>query len=169
MIQLINHYEEKVAECILSIQLPAYKVEADLIEFDGIPRLLDTVEDIKNSNELFLGKLEGSKLVGFISVGFISYEDTSELIDICRLVVDPNHFRKGIASELLNYLLTVIANDKKVVVSTGAKNVPAIMLYERYNFKKFAEIEVEPDFYITQLVYEGKKDLLNMNIHFDIS
>ncbi|MFJ7828046.1 GNAT family N-acetyltransferase [Psychrobacillus sp. NPDC096623] len=152
MIQLINHKEEKVAECILSIQLPAYKVEADLIGFDGIPQLLDTVEDIKNSNELFIGKLDGSKLVGFIS-----YEDTNELIDICRLVVDPNHFRKGIASELVNYLLTVKANDKKVVVSTGAKNVPAITLYERYNFKKLAEIEVEPDFYIIQLTYEEKK------------
>ena len=152
MIQLINHRDAKVAESILSIQLPAYKVEADLIGFNGIPQLLDSVENIKNSRELFLGKLVGSELVGFIS-----YEDTAELIDICRLVVDPNHFRKGIASELLNNLLTVYANEKKVVVLTGAKNIPAITLYERSNFKKFADIEVEQNFYITQLSYERKK------------
>lgn len=152
MIQLINHEDEKVAERILSIQLPAYKVEADLIGFDGIPQLLDTVEDIKNSKELFLGKLEGSKLVAFLS-----YEDTEELIEICRLVVDPNHFRKGIASELLNYLLSVKVNDKKVIVSTGAKNVPAITLYERHNFMKVVDIEIEPNFFVTQLTYEGKK------------
>jgi len=148
MIQLVNHHDEKVARSILLIQLPAYKVEADLIGFDGIPQLLDTIEDIKNSSELFLGKLEGSKLVGFLS-----YEDTDEQIDICRLVVDPNHFRKGIASELLNFVLTVKANEKKVVVSTGAKNVPAITLYERYNFKKVADIEIESNFFITQFTY----------------
>lgn len=151
MIQLVNHKDEMVAESILSIQLPAYKVEADLIGFDGIPQLLDTVEDIKNSKELFLGKLDGSKLVGFLS-----YEDTEELIDICRLVVDPNHFRKGIASELIDYLLSIQTNGKKVVVSTGAKNVPAITLYERHNFKKIANIEVEPNFFIAQLTYERK-------------
>ncbi|MEK3979601.1 GNAT family N-acetyltransferase [Psychrobacillus sp. FSL K6-2836] len=152
MIQLINHKDEKVAESILSIQLPAYKVEADLIGFDGIPQLLDTIEDIKNSKELFFGKLDGSKLVGFLS-----YEDTEELIDICRLVVDPNYFRKGIASELIDYLLSIKNSEKNVVVSTGAKNVPAITLYERHNFKKVADIEIEPNFYITQLTYEGKK------------
>ncbi|QUG43537.1 GNAT family N-acetyltransferase [Psychrobacillus sp. INOP01] len=152
MIQLVNNEDAKVAESILSIQLPAYKVEADLIGFDGIPQLLDTVKDIRKSRELFLGKLDGSKMMGFIS-----YEDTDELIDICRLVVDPNHFRKGIASELLTYLLNVKASEKKVVVSTGAKNIPAITLYERHNFKKLEDIEIEPDFYITQLTYEGKK------------
>lgn len=152
MIQLINHRDGKVAESILSIQIPAYKVEADLIGFNGIPQLLDTVENIKKSRELFLGKLDSSKLVGFIS-----YEETAELIDICRLVVDPNHFRKGIASELLKYLLKVYANEKKVVVSTGAKNIPAITLYERNNFKKFADIEIEKNFYITQLSHEKKR------------
>lgn len=152
MIQLVNHNDEKVAESILSIQLPAYKVEADLIGFDGIPQLLDTVENIKSSKEQFLGKLDGSKLVGFLS-----YEGTDELIDICRLVVDPNHFRKGIASELLSYLLNVYAYEKKIIVSTGAKNIPAITLYERHNFKKLEDVEIEPDFYITQLTYERKK------------
>ena len=151
MIQIVNHKDEIVAENILSIQLPAYKVEADLIGFGGIPQLLDTVEDIKDSEELFLGRLDGSNLVGFLS-----YKVTDELIDICRLVVDPNHFRKGIASELLNYLLTVKANEKKVVVSTGAKNVPAITLYEKHNFKKIADIEIEPDFFITQLMREKR-------------
>ncbi|MCZ8533618.1 GNAT family N-acetyltransferase [Psychrobacillus psychrodurans] len=152
MIQLVNHNDEKVAESILSIQLPAYKIEADLIGFDGIPQLLDTVENIKGSKERFLGKLDGSKLVGFLS-----YEGTDELIDICRLVVDPNHFRKGIASELLSYLLNVYAYEKKIIVSTGAKNIPAITLYERHNFKKLEDVEIEPDFYITQLTYERKK------------
>ncbi|MER2172944.1 MAG: GNAT family N-acetyltransferase [Psychrobacillus psychrodurans] len=152
MIQLVNHNDEKVAESILSIQLPAYKVEADLIGFDGIPQLLDTVENIKSSKEQFLGKLDGSKLVGFLS-----YEGTEELIDICRLVVDPNHFRKGIASELLSYLLNVYGNVKKIVVSTGAKNTPAITLYERHNFTKLVDVEIEPDFFITQLTYERKK------------
>lgn len=56
MIQILFHQEEKVAEEILEIQLLAYKVEAELIEFDGIPQLQDSIHDIimtRCTSELF--------------------------------------------------------------------------------------------------------------------
>ncbi|ALC87290.1 hypothetical protein AM499_16820 [Bacillus sp. FJAT-22090] len=149
MIQILFHQEEKVAEEILEIQLLAYKIEAELIEFDGIPQLQDSIHDIIMSKEIFIGYYEEMQLTGFIS-----FMNTDELIDICRLVVHPNFFRKGIASALLKHVLEIKKENQRVEVSTGAKNTPAIQLYERFGFNKINDIEIEPNFFITQLIYK---------------
>lgn len=151
MIQILDHKEKGTAEKMLAIQLPAYQIEAELIEFEGIPQLNDTPQSIMSSEEVFLGYFEQSALAGFIS-----YTETNELIDICRLVVHPNHFRKGIASSLLKDLLANKKKSQEVIVSTGAKNNPAIKLYEHFGFVKMEDIEVAPNFFITQLTYRGE-------------
>lgn len=148
MIQLLNHRQKEIADQLLAVQLPAYQIEAELIQFNGIPQLNDTSQSLMSSDEIFLGYFEGLKLAGFIS-----YTETKELIDICRLVVHPNYFRKGIASLLLTYLLSTKQSVQQIVVTTGAKNTPAIRLYERFGFSKTKDIEVEPNFFITQLNY----------------
>ncbi|MEI4771058.1 GNAT family N-acetyltransferase [Psychrobacillus sp. FJAT-51614] len=149
MIQSLHHQEEKVAKEILEIQLPAYKIEAELIGFNGIPQLKDTIHNIMISKEIFVGYYDESQLTGFIS-----FMITDGLIDICRLVVHPNFFRKGIASALLKYVLEIKKENQHIEVSTGAKNTPAIQLYERFGFKKINDIEIEPSFFITQLIYK---------------
>lgn len=148
MIHLLNHHQKEIAEQMLAVQLPAYQIEAELIRFNGIPQLNDTPQSLMSSDEIFIGYFERSKLAGFIS-----FTETEELIDICRLVVHPDFFRKGIASSLLTYLLASKQSIQKVVVSTGAKNTPAIQLYERFGFAKTKDIEVEPNFFITELNY----------------
>lgn len=148
MNQVLFHREEQVARQILSVQIPSYKIEAQLIQFEGIPQLRDTIEDIMVSEETFIGSMEGGKLIGFVS-----YTETAEVIDICRMVVHPDYFRRGIASSLLKYVLGLKKENQQVVVCTGAKNVPAIQLYERFGFTKARDIEVESDFYITELTY----------------
>ncbi|WP_144512615.1 N-acetyltransferase [Bacillus sp. FJAT-22090] len=150
MIQILDHKEKGTAEQMLAVQLPAYQIEAELIQFDGIPQLNDTPQSIMISEEIFLGYFEHSALAGFLS-----YTETDELIDICRLVVHPSHFRKGIASSLLKHLLSTKKMHQGVIVATGAKNKPAIKLYEHFGFAKMKEIEVEPNFFITQLSYRG--------------
>lgn len=148
MNQILLHWEEQVAKQILSVQLPSYKIEAQLIQFDGIPQLREKVEDIMVSEETFIGSIEENKLIGFVS-----YTETTELIDICRMVVHPDFFRRGIASSLLKHVLALKKENQQVVVCTGAKNVPAIHLYERFGFIKARDIEVESNFYITELTY----------------
>lgn len=148
MNQVLFHREEQMARKILSVQIPSYKIEAQLIQFDGIPQLRDTIEDIMVSEEIFIGSMEGDKLIGFVS-----YTETAELIDICRMVVHPNYFRRGIASSLLKHILGLKKEEQQIVVCTGAKNIPAIQLYERFEFTKVRNIEVEPNFYITELTY----------------
>lgn len=137
----MNHQERRVAEQLLEVQLPAYRIEAELIGFDDIPPLRDTAETLMVCNEIFAGfKLEGTL------AGFISYEAVgAEVLNLCRMVVHPDYFRKGIARSLLAYVLEGAGMHKKVTVSTGANNEPAKALYRSFGFIDAGEIEIAPE------------------------
>nr|WP_244093964.1 GNAT family N-acetyltransferase [Jeotgalibacillus sp. R-1-5s-1] len=63
----------------------------------------------------------------------ISFKIDRNHFDIHRLVVSPDHFRKGIASQLL---AEIEHHDKShtLCVSTAEKNEPAIHFYKRNGF-----------------------------------
>lgn len=145
MINQLDMTNKDIVKQMLNIQIPAYKVEAEIINFDGIPQLQDTVDSLMKLDETFLGYWLDDVLVGFIS-----YTSESNGCDICRLVVDPKHFRKGVAKSLLEYLLKQLNNKNIVSVSTGKANVPAKYLYEKYGFQEEKDVEVAPNVYITQ-------------------
>lgn len=139
MIGIEHHQERRVAEQLLSVQLPAYRIEAELIGFWDIPPLRDTTETMMESGETFVGyRIEGEL------AGFISYEDEGDALDICRMVVHPNYFRRGIAKSLVEYVLEGAGKHKRVKVSTGAGNKPAIALYRSFGFADAGEIEIAP-------------------------
>ncbi|WP_141432065.1 GNAT family N-acetyltransferase [Bacillus sp. 03113] len=144
MISQLNVNKKRVANEILSIQIPAYKVEAALIGFDGIPALKDTIETIMECRETFIGYVLNQDLVGFIS-----YTESDNQLDICRLVVHPLHFRKGIGKELVQNILDKVSVNKKIVVSTGKKNTPAKKLYSSLGFHECKDVEVAPGIFIT--------------------
>ncbi|MBD1381033.1 GNAT family N-acetyltransferase [Metabacillus arenae] len=146
MIKSLNVNNAEMAEKILNVQIPAYKVEAEMINFHGIPQLKDTPGTIMNSKEKFLGFMLEDELAGFIS-----YTENHIAIEICRLVVHPSHFRKGIARKLVAFVMMNMVKDKKAVVSTGAKNLPAKKLYKSFGFKEVKDIEVAQAVYITLL------------------
>lgn len=133
-----------MANLILNVQLPAYKVEAKLINFEGIPQLKDNVESIRDSKEIFIGYVIENELKGFLA-----YTEDDNEFQICRLVVHPSSFKRGIARKLVNYFLNEISNKKKVIVSTGSDNLPAINLYKTSGFKFHKKIEVAPNFFIS--------------------
>lgn len=139
IIKFLYKLDPKLAELILSIQRPSYQIEADLIGFQGIPALTETVEDIMSSKETFIGFYEDDYLLGVLS-----YEETDELVDICRLVVSPASFRKGIGRQLVTYVLEVVRGTRDVIVSTGLKNVPAVTLYEKLGFEQESLVEIAP-------------------------
>src|SRR4051812_43986881 len=124
MIVTLDTTNRQTAQQILDVQIPAYKIEAELIGFDGIPQLNDTIDSLRQSGEIFLGYIRDEELIGCLA-----YKETENEIDICRLIVHPAHFRKGVAKSLLTHLLNRF-KDKQIVVSTGTKNVPAITLYK---------------------------------------
>lgn len=144
MIERLDVTNEKIATQVLAVQIPSYQVEAELIGFYGIPQLKDTIETVQNSGETFYGLIENGEIIGVIAV-----EDVGEALDICRLVVHPSHFRKGVARKLVSFVLN--ETNKPITVSTGAKNGPAISLYEKHGFQVVSEIEVEPGFFLVQM------------------
>ncbi|MET1030683.1 GNAT family N-acetyltransferase [Domibacillus tundrae] len=139
MIERLHHEEEATATEILALQIPAYKVEASLIGFDGIPHLNDTVEMIKKSDETFIGFLTEGELCGFLS-----YKDEGAAAFIHRLVVHPGHFHEGIASKLITFFLQEESAGRDVKVTTGAKNEPARNLYKKFGFEELDMFSPEP-------------------------
>ncbi|MDN4494454.1 GNAT family N-acetyltransferase [Ureibacillus aquaedulcis] len=136
MIKSIDISNGKNAEAVLNIQIPSYRIEAELIGSFDIPPLKDTVQTLQICGEMFFGYYENDELCGVISIKADGVE-----VDIHRLIVHPDHFRKGIAQSLLNF----IEKEYKVEtikVATGSQNTPAVHLYKKNGFQKLKEIIV---------------------------
>lgn len=118
------------ANDVLQLQLLSYKVEADLIGFYEIPPLKDTIESLQQCGETFFGYYIDNELGGAIS-----YKNENGELDIHRLMVHPNHFRKGIAGELLQYIQTNEVGFETIIVATGSKNAPAVKFYQYNGFQ----------------------------------
>ncbi|MFB4160250.1 GNAT family N-acetyltransferase [Geomicrobium sp. JSM 1781026] len=128
-IRFVNTSEPGIAEEILTVQCPAYEEEAKVIGFDGIPYLKDTVHSIQSSTETFLGCFEEDTLLGFIA-----FETEANKAQITRLCVLPSYFRKGVATRLVNHLLTHSIPETPIHVHTGSLNTPALHLYRQFGF-----------------------------------
>jgi 8-oxo-dGTP pyrophosphatase MutT (NUDIX family)/GNAT superfamily N-acetyltransferase len=112
----------------LVVQRAAYTREAELIGFDGIPTLHETLDALVAQPLTWLGEFDGETLVGAIAW---SVRDDGT-VDIDRLFVDPRHARRGHARELV---LAVLALGRRTIVSTGTRNEPARRLYESLGFR----------------------------------
>lgn len=138
MIKKIDITNPKLVIEILYVQILSYKVEADLINYDEIPPLKDTVDTIQQCGENFYGYYINEELSGVISI-----QIENGVMDIHRLFVHPKHFRKGIAKTLLDFIQTNEKGFETIIVSTGSKNVPAINFYQKNGFSKTKEIKVD--------------------------
>lgn len=131
---ITNH---KFAKEVFNIQIPSYKVEAEIIGFDDIPPLRDTVESLQQCGETFFGYYLNEELCGAISI-----KKAECVIDIHRLMVHPKHFRKGIAKKLLDFVGSNQGKLETIIVSTGTKNTPAVNFYLKNGFSKTGEKRV---------------------------
>ena len=127
----------KTATALLELQRRAYRVEAGLIGSDGIPPLHETLEELQSCGETFLGAFDGDRLTGAVSWRF-----SDRTIDIHRLVVDPDGFRRGTGSALVRAALAAEPEAERAIVQTGAANAPASALYLREGFERVDEIDV---------------------------
>ena len=124
MIKKIDITNSKLAKEVLNIQIPSYKVEAEIIDFYEIPPLNDTVETLQQCGETFFGYYLSEKLCGVISI-----KTEKNVMDIHRLIVHPKYFRKGIAKMLLDFIESNIEGIETIIVSTGSENTPATYFY----------------------------------------
>ncbi|KOV76813.1 hypothetical protein ADL03_43745 [Nocardia sp. NRRL S-836] len=133
--------DDAVLRELWTVQRLAYAVEAELIGFDGIPPLHESLDELRACGETFLGLYDDEGLVGAVS-----YVLDGSVIDIHRLVVHPRAHRRGIATKLLDAL-----PPGPQVVSTGSRNEPALRLYRNRGFAETGRQEVAPGVELTHL------------------
>jgi GNAT superfamily N-acetyltransferase len=117
------------AEAVVTLQRASYRIEADLLGARTLPALKESPRKLRRTGERFLGAYEGERLVGAVS-----WKRSGPLVDVHRLVVHPDRFRRGIAGALLDALEHTEPDAERSIVATGAANEPARRLYERRGF-----------------------------------
>jgi GNAT superfamily N-acetyltransferase len=128
------------------LQRASYAVEAELIGFDGIPALHESLQELRDCGESFLGLDDETGLAGAVS--WARLQDGT--LDICRLIVHPRVHRRGIATALLDSLDRA-EPARRAVVSTGTANHPALALYKRRGFTPVGTRGIAPGTSITVL------------------
>ncbi|MGD7044320.1 GNAT family N-acetyltransferase [Jeotgalibacillus proteolyticus] len=137
MIKKLDIQNRETARKVLAVQLPAYQIEAEMIDYWDIPPLKDTEETLQACDEIFYGWFIDSQLSGVIS-----FKKIGDVIDIHRLVVHPGHFKKGVAGKLLQYIEETYKG-YVFQVCTGSKNEPAIRLYVKHGFRERERIKLD--------------------------
>lgn len=142
MIKRLDNRDKKAAEEIYELQQASYKIEADLIGFEKLPPLLESVDDIRHSEEIFFGYYFNERMAGIIS-----YKLINGTLDIYKLAVHPDYFKRGIAKQLLDHVENT-QGIKSIIVCTGFKNTPAVSLYSKLGFTETGTQEIAEGIYI---------------------
>ncbi|UJR87237.1 Alanine acetyltransferase (plasmid) [Sandaracinus amylolyticus] len=136
----IDVRDPEIAQRLWQMQRAAYRIEADLIGFEAIPPLHESLEQLIAAPLTWLGAVEDGELVGAIA-----YVVESGTCDINRLFVDPRFVRRGWGRRLTESVL----EHPVVTVSTGTANTPARELYRSLGFVDVATREIAPGTTVT--------------------
>jgi ribosomal protein S18 acetylase RimI-like enzyme len=118
---------------VLAVQHAAYAIEAELIGYPDLPPLHETLAGLQATAEEIWLCWDGDALVGVVGL-----EHGEDEMVVARLFVAPAHFRRGVGSALVAHALAQAAG-RRVRVGTGARNAPALALYERFGFRRLDE------------------------------
>jgi ribosomal protein S18 acetylase RimI-like enzyme len=146
MIRKIDISQVHLAEEIWYLQHTAFREEAVRVGIKVIPPLMDTIEALQRCKEQYIGyELDGE------IIGALAYDLQGSKLSIRRLMVQPVHFRRGIASSLLDYVLTKIPH-KQAEVYAGERNDPAVSLYRKYGFVPIEQLNINDGFQLTRFI-----------------
>jgi GNAT superfamily N-acetyltransferase len=148
-IRALDLGDRETVDAIVALQRASYRIEADLLGARTLPALTETPRQLRASGETFLGAYEGERLVGAVS-----WKRAGPLLDLHRMVVHPDRFRRGIAGRLLDALDEHEPGVQRMIVATGAANPPARRLYERHGFTPVEERLVSGS--IAIVIYERR-------------
>ncbi|AIQ54854.1 GNAT family N-acetyltransferase [Paenibacillus sp. FSL R7-0331] len=136
-----------------SLQHKAYRLEAEMIGFNEIPPLLETREMLSAAKEEFYGRFDDSgDLLGAVAV----LEETPGRLTVTRMMVNPEHFRQGVAGGLLEFIFRQYSEMEQFIVSTGKLNHPAVTLYSKHGFVPASTEEVAPGVELIEFYRGGK-------------
>lgn len=133
------------------LQRAAYAVEAELIGDDRIPALLEEPDELV-ARPLRWAVAEDDGVV----LGAIAWQETADVVDVDRLVVDPAAHRRGVGRALVGWLVDR-ATGREVVVGTGRDNRPARALYEQAGFLPTGEREALPGLWVVAYRLPGDR------------
>ncbi|MEU9030476.1 GNAT family N-acetyltransferase [Streptomyces sp. NPDC048383] len=147
LVRALDLADEATAASVHRIGRASYAVEADLIGFDGIPALRESLREMRERPLHWLGAVSDDGSIA----GFLAWApEYDAVIGVDRLCVDPTWFRRGIAARLMRHLLTEAFPDRTVEVCTGAANAPAVALYEGLGMVRGADFSPVPDLLMAQ-------------------
>ena len=130
MINKINNKDPEISKQIRIVFQASYAVEAKLLNAIDFPPLKRSLESYIKSDNDFYGFVDKEELAGVIEIN-----SNKEVTHIQSLVVHPNFFRRGIARELMEFVLNHYTS-KTFMVETGVDNDPASLLYKKMAFKE---------------------------------
>lgn len=84
----------------------------------------------KNDYFHLLGYYQEKKVIGFLS-----YTNLYNTIDILDLVVAEEYRRQHVAANLLDYMITSLEPQNVIFLDVAINNKPAISLYQKFGFK----------------------------------
>lgn len=137
MIAELDPTKKQIAQQIHELFQRSYAVEAALLKAKDFPPLKRSVEHLIQSKTAFFGLYENNILLSVVEM-----TQHDEHTRINSLVVDPTHFRQGIASRMMVFVLDR-SPSKRVVVETGLANGPAIDLYKKFGFREVRQYDTE--------------------------
>lgn len=144
----IENKEIETAKKLYEIWQESYIIEKEIIGAKIFPPLDRTISDFIKSKNNFYSYIDKNNLLGVIEI-----DCKADSVHIQSLVVSPNHFRKGIASKLIDKVFT-LHKSLLYTVETGNDNDPAKKLYESKGFRKVKVCMTE--FGVKKIKFEKK-------------
>ena len=144
----LNNHNKNIAQKLYKIWQESYIIEKEIIGAKIFPPLDRTISDFIKSKNSFYSYIEKNNLLGVIEI-----DCRANSIHIQSLVVSPNHFRKGIASKLIDKVFN-LHKSLLYTVETGNDNDPAKKLYKSKGFRKVKVCMTE--FGVKKIKFEKK-------------
>lgn len=106
------------------------------------------LEDMKNKHYTYFvlkDKTKSNAIVGYVALSLVL-----DNMDILAIVIKKDYQKKGLASYLLKYVINFAKqNDiSTILLEVRMSNVPAINLYEKFNFEK---ISIRKNYYTSPI------------------
>ncbi len=130
MIQKINNRSHTNAKNIRAVFLESYAIEAQLLQATYFPPLHRPLKSYIDCDNDFYGYYVDTNLAAIIEIKLVE-----TYTHIQSLVVLPTYFRRGIAQQLIQFILDSYKT-KEFMVETGVDNTPACTLYKKMGFKE---------------------------------
>jgi len=122
------------AKVILALQKRAFHSEAVRYDDFAMPPMVQSIEELKETfeNHVFLNAVVDDRLVGSVR----AREDAGTCY-VGRLVVDPEFWRRGIGTDLMEQIEARFPNVARFEIFTGHKSEHTLRLYSRLGYREF--------------------------------